>query len=115
MNSSTPKAKQSSFAGFLCPLAFWFGPLFATPIFITLTNQEDVVLSSGLVAGYTGLACLIFSLLGWKLTARAGPRVEWWLNRILLAVSIVTAIQGNVIHELFYYGAFNGEKVNLPL
>jgi len=98
--------------GILCHLAFWFGPLFATPVFITVTNQEDVVLFPATVAVYLGAACLLLSLAGWKLVSLAGSRVEWWVNRILLAIAFVLAIQGNVVHDLFYYGAFNGENVN---
>ena len=106
------KKSQSSLRGFLCHLAFWCGPLFATPVFITITNREDIVLSTGTVAACLAAACLVLSVVGWKLAALAGPRFEWWTNRVLLAIAFVLAIQGNVVHDLFYYGAFNGEKVN---
>lgn len=112
MTVSLNKTSPSSVPGFLCHLAFWFGPLFATPVFITITNREDIVLSTGLVAACLAAACLVLSAISWKLAALAGPRFEWWTGRVLLAIAFVLAIQGNVVHDLFYYGAFNGEKVD---
>ena len=112
MNSSTANKPLISLPGLLCHLAFWFGPVFATPVFITLTNQEDVVLSPFSVAASLALICLLISAVGWKLTQWVGPRFEWWVNRLLLAGAFVLAIQGNIVHDLFYYGAFNGERVN---
>jgi hypothetical protein len=112
MNAVQRQRTDSSRTGFLCHLAFWFGPLFATPVFITITNQQDVVLSAGAVAAFLAPACLVLSAIGWKLAAWGGPRVEWWTNRVLLAAAFVLALQGNVVHDLFYYGAFNGEQVD---
>ncbi|MBT8048940.1 MAG: LTA synthase family protein [Gammaproteobacteria bacterium] len=105
--------KDSRTASLLCHFSFWFGVLFATPLFIALNNQEDLVFSPTVFGLMAALACLIVSILGWRLAVLLGRRAEWWLNRLLLVLAFVTAIQGNVIHDLFYYGAFNGEKVNL--
>jgi hypothetical protein len=99
--------------GLLCHLAFWCSPLFATPLFIALHNPEDVVLPLHWLVACAGGAWLLVSALGWRLAALARPRTRWWLNRILLACALVTAVQGNLVHELFDYGTFNGERVDL--
>jgi len=99
-------------ASFLCHFSFWFGVAFATPVFIALHNQQDIVLSAIWLSLWAGIACLLLSTVGWKLTEFTGPRAQWWINRILLTLAFVTAIQGNVVHDLFYYGAFNGAEVD---
>lgn len=96
----------------LCHLSFWFGVLFATPVFIAISNPEDIVLSPAAIGFWAGLVTLLVSVAGWKLSELAGTRAQWWINRALLALAFTAAIQGNVVHDLFYYGAFNGEKVD---
>jgi hypothetical protein len=99
-------------ASFLCHFSFWFGVAFATPVFIALHNQQDIVLSAAQFSLWAGLVCLLLSALGWKLTELAGSRAQWWVNRILLTLAFAAAIQGNIVHDLFYYGAFNGSRVD---
>lgn len=99
-------------ASFLCHFAFWFGLAFATPVFIAIHNQQDIVLSAAWFSLWAGLVCLLLSVLGWKLTELAGNRAQWWINRVLLTLAFVAAIQGNIVHDLFYYGAFNGARVD---
>jgi hypothetical protein len=100
-------------ASFLCHFSFWFGVAFATPVFIAIHNQQDIVLSPAQLSLWMGLVCLALSVLGWKLTELAATRMQWWMNRILLTLSFVAAIQGNLVHDLFYYGAFNGARMDL--
>ena len=104
--------KESRAISLLCHVAFWFGIVFATPLFIAINNQEDIVLSSAGVGFWAGLICLAVSALTWGLSGLTPLRLQWWINRVLLGLAFVAAIQGNIVHELFYYGAFNGEKVD---
>ncbi len=109
-----PQNKQlegSSPAALLSHFAFWFGLLFATPLFIAIHNREDIVFSTTVLAGGAALACIALTFISRKASRLGGPRTEKWVTRILLSAAIVLAIQGNVIHDLFYYGAFNGEPV----
>jgi len=99
-------------ASFLCHFSFWFGVAFATPVFIAIHNQQDIVLSATQFSLWAGLVCLLLSVVGWKLAEAAGTRAQWWANRILLTLAFVAAIQGNIVHDLFYYGAFNGARVD---
>lgn len=113
MNPAEKSHTESALAGLFCHLAAWFGPMFAVPLFIALNNTEDVVIPLPTLALLASATWLAAGLLGWRLAALAGPRFEWWLNRMLLAAALVTALQSNVVHDLFYYGAFNGERFDL--
>ena len=99
-------------ASLLSHFSFWFGLVFAAPVFIALRNPEDVTFAASQFALWSGGCCLLLTLLGWQLSRLAGPRIRWWLNRILLGAAFVMALQSNVVHDLFYYGAFNGERVD---
>jgi hypothetical protein len=116
MPISTPDKRQHPddpvVASLLSHLSFWFGLVFAAPLFIALRNPEDVTFAASQFAGWSGGLCLLLTLLGWQLSRLAGPRVRWWLNRTLLGAAFVMALQSNVVHDLFYYGAFNGERVD---
>lgn len=108
-----PQDKNDSrTASLLCQFAFWFGLAGATPLFIAIHNQEDIVLPVAAVALGSLVTCIALSLAGWKLAGWAGSRLQWWINRILLVLAFAAAIQGNIVHDLFYYGAFNGETVD---
>ena len=106
------RAVDPVFASLLSHLSFWFGLIFAAPLFIALRNPEDVIFSASRFAVWSGGLCLLLTLLGWQLSRLAGPRVQWWSNRILLGAALVMALQSNVVHDLFYYGAFNGQRVD---
>ena len=99
-------------AALACHFAFWFGLVCATPTFIALNNPEDVVFRPEPLLASTAGAALLLSALGWGAARLAGERFAWWLNRCLLAAAMVFAVQGNIVHDLFYYGAFNGERVD---
>ena len=110
---SSADARTGAVTALLCHFAFWFGVLFATPIFIAIHNREDLVVSlPALAAGFL-LASLLATGIGWKLADRAGARVETRAARILLALALVLAVQSNLVHDLFDYGAFNGQPVDL--
>jgi hypothetical protein len=100
------------FSTFLCHFSLWFATLFATPVFIAAHNPDDLVLPFSVFALIVAATCLCTTLLSVGLAALAGSRFQWWLNRILLALAFLFAIQGNFVHNLFDYGNFNGEPVD---
>ena len=107
-----PRAKiDGSIPTLLCHLAFWFGVLCAIPTFIALNNPDDVAFRTTSLLALTGGAAILLSLLGLRVSS-LDPGLRWWLNRIFLTVALVCAVQGNIVHDLFYYGAFNGERVD---
>ncbi len=99
-----------SLSDLLCHFAFWFGLVFATPVFVAAHNLGDLVLSLNRIVGILGAACVLLTGLSYLLGSLAGSRVQWGLSRILLAMALLSAIQGNVVNDQFYYGAFNGEQ-----
>ena len=110
LNSMT-RFSNSSVPALLCHFAFWFGVLFATPVFVADHNLGDLVLSFQMVAGSFAVACIVLTLLSYALAGLAGRGAQRWICRILLAIALVSAVQGNIVNDLFYYGAFNGEKM----
>jgi hypothetical protein len=97
----------------LCHFSFWFGLVFATPLFIAAHNQGDIVITLPALAAWSAAACFGATLFSWKMAGLAGAQVQWWSSRVLLCLSLVMAVQGNFVHELFNYGAFNGERFDL--
>ena len=112
MGARRQAAENTAVATLLCHVAFWFGLLCATPTFIALNNPEDVVFGVGSLLTWTGGVCILLSFLGWKAAILAGERPAWWVSRGLLAAALVMAAQGNIVHDFFYYGAFNGQRVD---
>ncbi len=93
-------------------LAFWTPLTFAVPLFVVLNNREDVIVSPPLAA--LALAMLTAALTGIS-AGLARPLTDRWRRRIalgMLTLSFVMVLQSNLIHELFYYGEFNGNAVN---
>ena len=108
----TREREGTGAVGLFCHFAFWFGVVFATPVFVAAHNREDIVLSVPTFAAWAALACVLASLASWALARLAGPRAEQWIARVVLAAAIVFAAQGNIVHDRFDYGAFNGERVD---
>ena len=112
MNRSQATGSVTPAVALLCHLALWYGLLFATPLFIALHNRGDVVVALPHLAFWAGLGCLAISLAGWWIAGRLGPRAASVVAIACLGLALVLAIQGNLVHDRFYYGAFNGETVN---
>lgn len=93
-------------------LACWLPLTFAVPLFVVLNNREDVIVSPPLAA--LALAALTAALTGLS-TALARALSEPWRRRLAIALltsGMVLVLQGNLVHELFYYGEFDGSKVD---
>ncbi|MDX1556403.1 MAG: hypothetical protein R3212_10285, partial [Xanthomonadales bacterium] len=97
----------------LCHLSPWFGIVFATPLFVALNNLQELAVSPLTLAAGAALATLALTAATLGLSSIGGKRMRWWLNRILVTLAIAAAIQGNFVHGLFDYGAFNGETMDL--
>jgi hypothetical protein len=95
---------------FLCFFALYFGVCFASPLLITLANNEDIAFTP-LSLSVAALALVIILSAGSYLLA-ARSAYSGKIAALSLACAFVFAIQGNVIHDLFYYGDFNGSRVD---
>jgi hypothetical protein len=97
---------------FICHFAFWFGLLFATPVFIALHNVADIGLDPSRVAVSGLIATLILSAATYLLAALLPPRQRAIADRVFLVLAFLLAIWGNVIHDLHEFATFDGRPVN---
>ena len=97
---------------FLYHLSFWFVTLFATPLFIAVNNREDIVFPMLILAGILLATSLVLSLATTGIGRLLGRSAAQRIALLFLGLALVLAIQCNVVHELFFYGNFNGEIVN---
>jgi len=96
----------------LCHIAFWYGVLFAAPVFVAMSNRHDLFIS--LPSLVTGLLTLTLVMTGLTLLLAALLGEPWRkaLATILLASAFVLAIQSNVLHSFTYFGQFDGAIVD---
>ncbi len=97
---------------FLYHLSFWYVTLFATPLFIAVNNRDDIVLPMLLLAGILMATSLVLTLATSGIGHLLGSSPAQRIALLFLGLALVLAIQCNVIHDLFFYGNFNGEKVD---
>lgn len=95
---------------FLCFFALYFGPCFASPLLVTLANKEDIAFTPLWFSLIALALVLVLSTGSYLLSTKS--RHTRAIATASLACAFVLAIQGNVIHELFYYGEFNGSRVD---
>ncbi len=103
MNSYLAPKMASRFFSFF---ALYFGLGFASPLLITLANREDLAFSPSGFSFVSLLLVLTLSAVSCFLSGKtpfAKP-----LAIASLACAFVFALQGNFVHDLFYYGDFNG-------
>ena len=95
---------------FVSFFALYFGLGFASPLLITLANKEDLAFSP-----------LWFSIASLLLVLALSALSSFWASKTRfarslaiasLACAFVFALQGNFVHDLFYYGDFNGSLTN---
>jgi hypothetical protein len=96
----------------LCHLSFWFGLLFATPLFLALHNVADLGLAPGRVAAFAAPAAGLASVAGFLLGSALPPRPRRILDRALLAFALVFAAWGNLVTDRFAFGVFDGRPVD---
>src|SRR5210317_510350 len=91
---------------FVSFFALYFGLGFASPLLITLANREDLAFSTLWFSIASLTLVLALSAISSFLAART-PFARS-LAIASLACAYVFALQGNFVHDLFYYGEFNG-------
>ena len=96
----------------LCHFAFWFGLVFATPVFVALHNIGDIGLDPGRVALFAVMATLLLSVATWSVAALTPPRLRQVIDRAVLVLAVLLATWGNVIHDLHGFPVFDGRPVD---
>jgi len=96
---------------FLCFFALYFGLGFASPLLITLANKENFTFSPLWFSVASLLLIFIISAASYFLSCKTSFAKA--IATASLAGAFVFAIQGNVVHDLFYYGDFNGSLMDL--
>ena len=91
---------------FVSFFALYFGLGFASPLLITLANREDLAFSPLWFSIASLLLILALSAVSSFLAFKT-PFARS-ISVASLACAFVFALQGNFIHDLFYYGDFNG-------
>ena len=91
---------------FVSFFALYFGLGFASPLLITLANKEDLAFSA-LWFSFTSLLLVLALSAVSSFLAVKTPFAKS-LAIASLACAFVFALQGNFVHDLFYYGDFNG-------
>ena len=95
---------------FFCFFALYFGLGFASPLLIILANREDLTFDP-LWFSFTSLSLvLILSLVSSFLSSKTSVARSLCIGSLTCA--FVFVLQGNFIHDLFYYGDFNGSLTN---
>ncbi|MEJ2400538.1 MAG: hypothetical protein P8Y52_04000, partial [Xanthomonadales bacterium] len=97
---------------FLCHFAFWFGLVFATPLFVALHNVADLGLDPARLALQAIVATLLLSATTFAAAARAAPGWRRFIDRSVLVLAFLLAIWGNVIHDLHGFNVFDGRPVD---
>jgi len=92
---------------FVSFFALYFGLGFASPLLITLANKEDLAFSP-LWFSIASLS-LILALSALSSFLAVKTPFARALTIASLACAFVFALQGNFVHDLFYYGDFNGD------
>ena len=97
---------------FLNHFALWFVTVFATPLFIAVNNSDDIAIPFSALVLILLLSCLALSLVTTGIGRLGGKSWARRAGLLMLGFALVLAVQANVVHDLFFYGNFNGEKVN---
>lgn len=95
---------------FLCFFALYFGLGFASPLLITLANKENMPFSPLWFSITSVTLVLILSTGSYLVSGRT--KYCSAMATASLACAFVFALQGNIVHDLFYYGDFNGTQAD---
>jgi len=95
---------------FFCFFSLYFGVGFASPLLVIMSNRDDIAFGPPAFSVVSLALVLALSVLSLYLSSKTPfARV---LATAALTCAFVLAIQGNVVHDFFNYGAFNGERVD---
>jgi hypothetical protein len=92
--------------------SFWFVAVFATPLFIAVNNPDDVTLPIVSLTLVLVALCLGMTILTSGVSRLGGIEGSHRIGLLFLGFALVLAVQCNIVHDLFFYGNFNGENVN---
>lgn len=90
--------------------ALYFGLGFASPLLITLANREDLAFDPLWFSFISLLLVLTLSTVSSFLSSKTPFARSLAIGSLTCA--FVFALQGNFVHDLFYYGDFNGSLTN---
>lgn len=90
--------------------ALYFGLGFASPLLITLANPEDLAFNPRWFSFTAFLLVLTLSAVSAFLSGKTPFAKSLAIGS--LACAFVFTLQGNFVHDLFYYGDFNGNLTN---
>lgn len=96
----------------LCHTAFWYGLLFAAPVFVAMNNQQNLFISGSKLAAGLLVLMLLMTAVTSSLAVLLGAPWRRVLAMILVATALVLAIQSNVLHSITDFGQFDGTIVN---
>ena len=111
MQNTVPTTKRRH-SEFLCHAAFWYGILFATPMLIAISNRQDLPVDLPLLGAGLFVFFMAISLASLTLARLLPDRGSQYLASTLVAISLVLAVQGNLLHPLADFGRFDGSIVN---
>lgn len=95
---------------FLCFFALFFSLGFASPLLVLLANKDDIAFNPIWFSLFAMTLVVLVSISAAYLSGKT--RYAKTISIISLSCAFVFAIQGNVVHDLFYYGDFNGSLTN---
>ena len=104
--------RMKTSTNFFNHFAFWFVTTFATPLFITINNRDDITMALTTLAMLLFAGCLLLTLVTMAIGRLAGKKHAYRFGLLLAGFALVLAAQGNLVHDLFFYGNFNGEAIN---
>lgn len=96
----------------LAHLAFWFGPVFALPLFIALHNIGEIGLRPWSVAQIGALACAGISVVSWLTTRPLPNRVGQNVAAGMVSLALLMALESNGLHDLYEFAVFDGRPIN---
>ncbi len=96
----------------LCHLAFWFGTVFATPLFLALHNVAEIGLAPARVAAAGAAATLLLTLASLLAASALPGRLRAVADRSLLALALLFAAWGNLVTDRFGFTVFDGRPVD---
>lgn len=93
-------------------LAFWFGTVFATPLFLALHNVAEIGLAPSRVAAVGAVATAVLTLASLLAASALPGRLRAFADRALLALALLFAAWGNLVTDRFGFTVFDGRPID---